>query len=67
MTELYQVEQKPQMMVSTQAEAELSLRMLWQRRQIDAMGQCVSLVPTGLMGVQEGLRQGSESGVWMLQ
>lgn len=67
MTELYQLEQKPQVMVCTQAEVALSLMMLWQQRQIDAMGQCVSLVPTGLMGLQEGLREGSESGVWMLQ
>jgi len=66
-TELYQVEQKPQLVDCTRAEVKLSLMVLWQRRQIVAIGHCVSLVLTGLMGVQEGLCWGSESGVWMLQ
>ncbi len=55
-TELYQVEQKPQMMVCTQAEVELSLMMLWQQHQTVAADRCVSLVLTGLMGMQEGLQ-----------
>ena len=56
MSKLYQVEQRPQMMVCTQAEVEVSLMMLWQQHQIVAVGHGVSLVLTGLMGVQEGLR-----------
>ncbi len=55
MSKLYQVEQRPQMMVCTQAEVEVRLMMLWQQHRIVAVGQCVSLVPTGLMGVKEGL------------
>ena len=48
-TELHQVEQKPQMV-------ELSLMVLWLPHQVVAIDRYVSLVLTGLMGLQQGLR-----------